>query len=146
MKAFGGRGICEASLRLSLELVRVGPSAGELGGDMMNMVGGGGGPVETEKIGSSQGVGLGSVANVKLMQGLGLSTNGGMSSKHQAPGTRGQREGEAETTELTTCHRYPLAGLARVLTWSTKQPFSVCEVGETRRRRGSGASQRSFVL
>lgn len=53
MKALGGRGMCEASLRLSLELVRVGPSEGELGGDMMNMVGGGGGPVDTENIGSS---------------------------------------------------------------------------------------------
>ena len=53
MKALGGRGICEAPLRLSLELVRVGPRDGELGGDIMNMVGGGGGPVETEKIGSS---------------------------------------------------------------------------------------------
>lgn len=53
MNALGGRGICDASLRLSLEFVRVGPSEGELGGDMMNMVGGGGGPVETENIGSS---------------------------------------------------------------------------------------------
>lgn len=53
MKALGGRGICEASLRLSLEFVRVGPREGELGGDIMNMVGGGGGPVETEKVGSS---------------------------------------------------------------------------------------------
>ena len=91
MKALGGRGICEAPLRLSLELVRVGPREGELGGDIMNMVGGGGGPVDTEKIGSSQGIGLGSVANVKLMQGFGLSTNGGMSSGDQAQNTRGQR-------------------------------------------------------
>jgi hypothetical protein len=54
MKALGGRGMCEASLRLSLELVRVGPIEGEQGGDMMNMVGGGGGgPVDTENIGSS---------------------------------------------------------------------------------------------
>ena len=53
MKALGGRGICEASLRLSLEFVRVGPREGELGGDIMNIVGGGGGPVETEKVGSS---------------------------------------------------------------------------------------------
>jgi hypothetical protein len=53
MKALGGRGMCEASLRFSLELVRAGPSEGELGGDMMNIVGGGGGPVDTEKMGSS---------------------------------------------------------------------------------------------
>ena len=53
MKALGGRGICEASFRFSLELVRIGPSEGELGGDMMNMVGGGGGPADTENIGSS---------------------------------------------------------------------------------------------
>jgi hypothetical protein len=54
MKALGGRGMCEASLlRLSLELVRVGPSEGELGGDMMNIVGGGGGPAERIKVGSS---------------------------------------------------------------------------------------------
>lgn len=53
MKALGGRGICDASLRLSFELVRIGPREGELGGDMMNMVGGGGGPVDTENIGSS---------------------------------------------------------------------------------------------
>ena len=53
MKALGGRGICEESLRLSLVFVRVGPSEGELGGDMMNIVGGGGGPVENERIGSS---------------------------------------------------------------------------------------------
>lgn len=53
MKALGGRGICEESLRLSLVFVRVGPSEGELGGDMMNIVGGGGGPVESETIGSS---------------------------------------------------------------------------------------------
>lgn len=85
MKALGGRGICEASLRLSLELVRVGPSEGELGGDMINIVGGGGGPADTEKICPSYGAGFGSVANVKLMQGFGLSTNGGMSSGHQAP-------------------------------------------------------------
>jgi len=91
MKALGGRGIYEAPLRLSLGLVRVGPREGELGGDIMNMVGGGGGPVDTEKIGSSQGIGLGSVANVKLMQGFGLSTNGGMSSGDQAQNTRGQR-------------------------------------------------------
>ena len=91
MKALGGRGICEAAFRLSLELVRVGPRDGELGGDMMNMVGGGGGPVDTEKIGSSLSIGLGSVANVKLMQVFGLSTNGGMSSGHQPTNTRGQR-------------------------------------------------------
>jgi hypothetical protein len=53
IKAFGGRGICVESLRFSLELVRVGPREGELGGDMMNMVGGGGGPGDTEKVGSS---------------------------------------------------------------------------------------------
>ena len=53
IKALGGRGICDESLRLSLELVRVGPSEGELGGDIMNMVGGGGGPVGTETIDSS---------------------------------------------------------------------------------------------
>ena len=87
MKAFGGRGICEESLRLSLGLVRVGPRQGELGGDMMNMVGGGGGAVETEKIGSSQEIGLGSVANVKLIQWFGLSTNGGMSSGEPGPRT-----------------------------------------------------------
>lgn len=53
IKALGGRGMCEASLRLSLELVRIGPSEGEQGGDMMNIVGGGGGPADTEKVGSS---------------------------------------------------------------------------------------------
>jgi len=53
MKALGGRGICEESLRLSLEFVRVGPNEGELGGDIMNIVGGGGGPVDKETIGSS---------------------------------------------------------------------------------------------
>jgi len=53
MKALGGRGIWEESLRPPLALVRVGPSEGELGGDMINIVGGGGGPVDTEKIGSS---------------------------------------------------------------------------------------------
>lgn len=53
MNALGGRGIWEAPLRLSLELVRVGPREGELGGDMMNMVGGGGGPADTERIGPS---------------------------------------------------------------------------------------------
>ena len=41
--------MCEASLRLSLELVRVGPSEGELGGDMMNIVGGGGGGGAVER-------------------------------------------------------------------------------------------------
>ena len=34
---------------------------------------------------------LGSVANVKLIQGFGLSTNGGISSEPQSRGTRGQR-------------------------------------------------------
>lgn len=53
MKALGGRGICEESLRLSLEFVRVGPNEGEPRGDMMNIVGGGGGPADTETIGSS---------------------------------------------------------------------------------------------
>jgi len=101
MKALGGRGIWEEPLRLSLELVRVGPRKGELGGDIMNMVGGGGGPVETEKIGSSWGIGLGSVANVKLMHGIGLSTNGGMSSGDQAQNTRGQgRDGKTRKQGL----------------------------------------------
>ena len=53
MKALGGRGMCVESLRLSLAFVRVGPRAGELGGDMMNIVGGGGGPLDTETICSS---------------------------------------------------------------------------------------------
>lgn len=39
MNALGGRGMCAASFRFG----RVGPSAGELGGDIMNMVDGSGG-------------------------------------------------------------------------------------------------------
>lgn len=39
MKALGGRGMCVESFRLE----RTGPSEGELGGDIMNMVAGSGG-------------------------------------------------------------------------------------------------------
>ena len=116
MKALGGRGICEASLRLSLELVRVGPSEGEQGGDMMNMVGGGGGPVEAGNVCSSKDFGLGSVANVKLIQGFGLSTNGGMSSEPPGRGTRGQRCESACIEALRTDRRYRPGARIRTLT------------------------------
>jgi len=133
MKALGGRGIWEASLRLSLELVRVGPSEGELGGDMMNMVGGGGGPVGTEKIGSSYDIGLGSVANVKLMQGFGLSTNGGMSSKTPTRGTRGQRS-QANTRKTDDLPSISSGGANSCSDMMQETVFFfLCEMGDGRK-------------